>query len=407
MSQFNTITEFNTYLSDKLRNIKLNEYFTLIQSQFYSNVDISFMDYFLELCNNENEFIVDHIKLQEYGVLNSIDTSQKIKRSLDTLMLIENEDYLVANVGQQDSKKKHGGSNAKEYKLTPYAFKLCLIRSKNSKEYAKYYLLLEQVFKNYQEYQIMYQKVLLSGKDEKLDEMKQTIDKQSAQIDELLGYAKKTVERNEELKEQNEELYEKVDYMKENMEDMKENMEDMKENMEDMKENMEDMKENMEDIKENMEDIKDAFKETADRSVPSPKKSNERHEFILLQHKELINKFKFIRGIQKYNESKITKTYSEYNIIKREFNANPIQLFKQFKETVKEEYKLEKAKITANKTLKNKNQLKKNVEKIKFTNNDLELQFDFTLDDLLNKLIEVANKKYEEYENTCNDSDST
>jgi len=379
MSQFNTITEFNTYLSDKLRNIKLNEYFTLIQSQFYSNVDISFMDYFLELCNNENEFIVDHIKLQEYGVLNSIDTSQKIKRSLDTLMLIENEDYLVANVGQQDSKKKHGGSNAKEYKLTPYAFKLCLIRSKNSKEYAKYYLLLEQVFKNYQEYQIMYQKVLLSGKDEKLDEMKQTIDKQSAQIDELLGYAKKTVERNEELKEQNEELYEKVDYMKENMEDMK----------------------------ENMEDIKDAFKETADRSVPSPKKSNERHEFILLQHKELINKFKFIRGIQKYNESKITKTYSEYNIIKREFNANPIQLFKQFKETVKEEYKLEKAKITANKTLKNKNQLKKNVEKIKFTNNDLELQFDFTLDDLLNKLIEVANKKYEEYENTCNDSDST
>ena len=397
MSQFNTITEFNTYLSDKLRNIKLNEYFILIQSQFYSNVDISFMDYFLELCNHENEFIVDHIKLQEYGVLNSIDTSQKIKRSLDTLMLIENEDYLVANVGQQ---LPSGTKYSKEYKLTPYAFKLCLIRSKNSKEYAKYYLLLEQVFKNYQEYQIMYQKVLLSGKDEKLDEMKQTIDKQSAQIDELLGYAKKTVEKNEELKEQKEELYEKVDYMKENMEDMKENMEDMKENMEDMKENMEDMK-------ENMEDIKDAFKETADRSVPSPKKSNERHEFILLQHKELINKFKFIRGIQKYNESKITKTYSEYNIIKREFNANPIQLFKQFKETVKEEYKLEKAKITANKTLKNKNQLKKNVEKIKFTNNDLELQFDFTLDDLLNKLIEVANKKYEEYENTCNDSDST
>ena len=411
MSQFNTITEFNTYLSDKLRNIKLNEYFTLIQSQFYSNVDISFMDYFLELCNHENEFIIDHIKLQKYGVLTNIKTSKDIKRRLETLFLIENEDYLVGTVAHQ---VKSGTKYAKEYKLTPYAFKLCLIRSQNSKEYAKYYLLLEQVFKNYQEYQIMYQKVLLSGKDKKLDEMKQTIDKQSAQIDELLGYAKKTVEKNEELKEQNEELYEKVDYMKENMEDMKENMEDMKDNMEDMKENMEDMKDNMEDMKdnmedmkENMEDIKDAFKETADRSVPSPKKSNERHEFILLQHKELINKFKFIRGIQKYNESKITKTYSEYNIIKREFNANPIQLFKQFKETVKEEYKLEKAKITANKTLKNKNQLKKNVEKIKFTNNDLELQFDFTLDDLLNKLIEVANKKYEEYENTCNDSDST
>ena len=68
MCQFNNITEFNTYLSDNLKNIKLNEYFNLIHSQFYSKIDISFMDYFLELTNHENEFIVDHIKLQEYGV---------------------------------------------------------------------------------------------------------------------------------------------------------------------------------------------------------------------------------------------------------------------------------------------------------------------------------------------------
>ena len=72
MCQFNNITEFNTYLSDNLKNIKLNEYFNLIHSQFYSKIDISFMDYFLELTNHENEFIVDHIKLQEYGVINTI-----------------------------------------------------------------------------------------------------------------------------------------------------------------------------------------------------------------------------------------------------------------------------------------------------------------------------------------------
>lgn len=365
MSQYNTITEFNTYLSEKLRNIKLNEYFSLIHSQFYSELDISFMDYFLELCNNENEFIVDHIKLQEYGVLNTIDTSQKIKRSLETLMLIENEDYLVANVGQQDSKKKHGGNNAKQYKLTPYAFKLCLIRSKNSKEYAKYYLLLEQVFKNYQEYQIMYQKVLLSGKDEKIDELIQENKKQSAQIDELLGYAKKTAEQNEDIKEQNE-----------------------------------DLKDTMEDLKDTMEDIKDAFKETADRSVPNPNNENERHEFILLQHKELDYKFMFIRGIQKLNENKISSKYNEYNIIKREYNANPIQLFKQFKESMKEYYKIEKEKIKNNKKLKNKKELKKEVEKIKFCGNKLELQFNYTLNDLLNDLTKVCDERFNEYNDT-------
>jgi len=368
MSQFNTITEFNNYLSDKLKNVKLNEYFSLIHSQFYSNIDISFMDYFLELCNHENEFIVEHIKLQEYGIINTIKSST-IKQTLEnTALLIENEDYQVHNVMLQ-SETSRGKKYAKEYKLTPYAFKLCLIRSKNSKEYAKYYLLLEQVFKNYQEYQIMYQKVLLSGKDEKLDEqfktineMKSTIDKQSKkidkqsiQIDELLGYAKET-------KEQNEELNDKVD-----------------------------------NLQDTMADIKEAFKETAERSVPNPNDDNERHEFILLQHKELNNNFKFIRGIQKYNDSKIQKKYSEYNIIKREFNANPIQLFKQFKEIIKENYKLEKAKITANKKLKNKNQLKKEVEKIKFIGNELELQFNYTLNNLLDDLTKVCNERFTDY----------
>lgn len=360
MSQFNTITDFNTYLSNKLKNVKLNEYFSLIQSQFYFNIDISFMDYFLELCNNENEFIVNHIKLQEYGVLTNIDTSKDIKRRLETLMLIENEDYQVGNVAQPV--KQGGFSTKKEYKLTPYAFKLCLIRSKNSKEYAKYYLLLEQVFKNYQEYQIMYQKILLSGKDEKIDKQFKTINEMKKQIDELLGYAKET-------KEQNEELHDKVD----------------------------DMNDNINDMKETMDDIKEAFKETADRSVPCPKNENEKHEFILLQHKEFNNELKFIRGIQKYNDSKIQNKYSEYNIIKREFNANPIQLFKLFKETIKEEYKIKKLEITNNKQLKNKIKLKKEIEAIKFKGNDITLQYNYSLNDLLNKLTLINNEKFKEY----------
>jgi hypothetical protein len=365
MSQFTTIQEFNIYLSDNLKNVKLNEYFSLIQSQFYPELDISFMDYFLELCDHENEFVVEHTKLQEYGVLTNIKTSKDIKKSLDRLFLIENEDYLVGQVSLQ---LKSGKKYANEYKLTPYTFKLCLIRSQNSQEYAKYYLLLEQVFKNYQEYQIMYQKVLLSGKDEKLDEMK-------AQIDELLNYGKQTTEKLNEIHEQNE----------------------------DLKEQNEDIINQNDDLKDTMDDIKDAFKDTANRSVPKPNEEHDRHEFILLQHKELTNRFKFIRGIQKCNESRIASKYSEYNIIKRDFNANPIQLFKQFKESMKEHYKLEKAKITANKTLKNKNQLKKEVEKIKFTGNDLELQFNYTLDNLLDKLSEVCNERFTEYNNSCDE----
>lgn len=88
------------------------------------------MDYFLYLCKHKGEFVVEHEKLKEYGVLNTMKTSDA-NRMLNQFDLEENEDY------------KHGGSNAKSYTLTPKAFKLCLIRAKNSKKYAKYYLLLE------------------------------------------------------------------------------------------------------------------------------------------------------------------------------------------------------------------------------------------------------------------------
>ena len=354
MSQFNTITEFNNYLSDKLKNVKLNEYFSLIQSEFYSDLDISFMDYFLELINKKNEICIEHQKLIEYGIIKKTQDSSHIKECILKFNAQENIDYL--SFPEQSGKPK-GGRPSINYKLTPKLFKLCLMRSIKENKYANYYLLLEECFYYYQEYQIMYQKVLLSGKDEKLDEQFKTINEMKEQIEELLGYAKET-------KEQNEELNDKVD-----------------------------------NLQDTMADIKEAFKETAERSVPNPNDDNERHEFILLQHKELNNNFKFIRGIQKYNDSKIQKKYSEYNIIKREFNANPIQLFKQFKETIKENYKIEKAKITANKKLKNKTQLKKEVEKIKFIGNELELQFNYTLNDLLDDLTQVCNERFTEYNN--------
>jgi gas vesicle protein len=360
----NSIQELNIYLSNNLTNLKLNDYFKEIQHRFYNDLDISFMEYFLELCNHENEFIVEHKKLKEYGVLNNINTSAKIKRTLDdTLFLIENEDYWVSNVGQPLTGRRGGATSGyNQYKLTPYAFKLCLIRSKNSKKYAKYYLLLEQVFKNYQDYQILYQNNIINGISsenkslhEKLDKQSEEIKKQSEEIKELLGYAK-------ESKAQNEELHDKVD-----------------------------------DLNDTMEDIKEAFKDTSEKSVPDPKNNNEKHEFILLQNKELMNHFKFIRGIQKLNDKQIHKKYNEeYNIIKRNYHANPIQLYKQFKEEMKDRFKTEKEKIKSS-NVKNKTELKKQVDKIKFRGINLELLNDYTLNKLLDDLTEVYNEKFKNY----------
>ncbi len=373
MSQYNNINEFNIDLSNKQVRIKLTEYFKEIHAKFYPDLDISFMDYFLDLTKNEGEFIVEHQKLQEYGVINTIKSST-IKQTLDKCLLTENEDYQVHNVMQQ-SDTSRGVKYAKEYKLTPYAFKLCLIRSKNSKKYAKYYLLLEQVFKNYQEYQIMYQNVLLSGKDNKIDNLIKETKKQSAQIEELLGYAKETKQQNEELKE---------------------TVDDMSEEIKEMNEDINDMSKDINNLNDTMDEIKESFKETADRSVPNPKEEVERHEFILLQSKENNNKFTFLRGIKELNENKIHSKYANYNVIKREFNANPVQLFRQFRDTMKERYDVEKNKIKAS-NAKNKVELKKQAQKVKISSIRLELMNGYTLNELLDDLTEVCNEKFKDY----------
>ena len=64
----------------------------LVHQKFYSNYDISFMEYFLELTTHEGEFVVHHEKLVEYGIMTS-NRSSNMKQKLDALELVENIDY--------------------------------------------------------------------------------------------------------------------------------------------------------------------------------------------------------------------------------------------------------------------------------------------------------------------------
>jgi len=49
------------------------------------NINITFVDYFLEICKNDNDFIIEYKKLQEYKVINNIDTSYNIEKMLKTV----------------------------------------------------------------------------------------------------------------------------------------------------------------------------------------------------------------------------------------------------------------------------------------------------------------------------------
>ena len=95
---------------------------------------------------------------------------------------------------------------------------------------------------------------------------------------------------------------------------------------------------------------------------------------------------------------------ADYNIIKREFNANPIRLYNLLKKTVKEELNEAKAEIRANRNIRNKRQIYKEIIEIKFESTKLILMNGFTPNELLQKIKYVAELKYKEYQESTEDA---
>jgi hypothetical protein len=149
--------EFIQQLIQQETKMSLEEFFKGVHERFYPAQDISFMNYFLELTKHEDEFIVHHEKLVEYGIMSS-QRSSNVKDRLDNLGLIENEEYQLLDVQQL---RPQGGTSTKNiYMLTPEAFKKCLMRAQRRPTqtvdpviYCDYYLLLEKTYRLYTDYE--------------------------------------------------------------------------------------------------------------------------------------------------------------------------------------------------------------------------------------------------------------
>jgi phage anti-repressor protein len=144
-------------------------------------IDLDFMEELLKYVESD-EPCIPHDLLVTYGVIkDNKDVSHLVKRLLEQFDLVECKDFKVDNVVDL-------GSNGKTYYKTNYilhpdAFKLCIMRSKNTRKYANYYILLERSIKYYHDYQTLYKDNLLKCKDDKIDTLQN-------KVDELLGYAK-------------------------------------------------------------------------------------------------------------------------------------------------------------------------------------------------------------------------
>ncbi len=202
-----TIMDYINELIATSAKPNLRDFAMELHNRFYQNIDISFMDEFLEMASqeNENRFVVHHDRLKKYGIATS-ERSSAIKDRLITLGLVENEDFLLQDVLQQ-TKKGSGGSNKKVYHLTPESFFLALQRAQRRPNqevdpviYARYFQFLQKVVRYYSEYQARaeaHRVAMLTAENitliEKIDKQTAKIDEQSTEIAELKTIANQLI----------------------------------------------------------------------------------------------------------------------------------------------------------------------------------------------------------------------
>ena len=151
------IQAYNQKLVNENDVITIIEYVKKLNDTFY-HIDISFIDDFIELVDKEG-FIISHDMLFKYQILSKT-SSTNVLISLNSYEL---EDHLHYQLSQQQV--DDGRTNKNIYMLTSDAFKIISMRSKNSRKYAEYYLLLEKSLYYYSQYE----KLKLKNKIDKLE----------------------------------------------------------------------------------------------------------------------------------------------------------------------------------------------------------------------------------------------
>jgi hypothetical protein len=200
----NTIETYNNELIREQRNINIIEYVDEVNKLFHK-IDTSFINEFIDLISRD-ECCIHHNLLEKYEVISLSSSTFDIKRILDQNELIIEKDYILRNINQFNTKEGKGKKN--EYYLHPYAFKLCLIRSLKTPKYAKYYLLLEECIKYFNDYQNKINEVYIISYKNRIGEYLNTITEQNYKINSLKQKIDIIIDNNKKLEQSNRELIE-------------------------------------------------------------------------------------------------------------------------------------------------------------------------------------------------------
>jgi effector-binding domain-containing protein len=329
---------FNNKLLEQPEKVPFMKYFIKARRECFSQIMFNFMGYFLALTTKEELFCVPHDKLREYGVIKT-NRSNDILTCLKQYGLEENEDFTVRNVPQRG---KSGATYKKMYTLSQDAFKLCLMRAKNSRQFANYYLMLEKVIGFHQKYLDSYTKQVIAFKDGKIDEQIIKIDQQTIEIQELRADMRRMLERTDHVVNQNNTLVNQNNTLIQKVDDITEHNEVLEDEIADVKTELVDVKDELVDVKDELKGTSarlDAVESHLDQRNIPPENPILSHEFVLIKMPgtDTHDEYTVIRGQKKTVHQKIKSIPkgTTITILHKELEPNPIDAFNRLKDEIK------------------------------------------------------------------------
>jgi len=297
------IEKFNNQLLEEQRTINIIDYVKEVNNLYYK-IDISFIDEFINLFSKD-ECCIYHDKLQKYGILKIYNGTTNIKRLLiDQNLFQENIDFRVNNISNS------GGCTHKiEYYLHPRAFKICLIRSKNTKKYANYYLLLEECIKYFNDYQNKLKEKYIIIYKNRIDEQEKLLIVKNDKIDNLEKKIDMIIEKNNKLLEDNKNTKLINDKLLKYAKNSNDKLDETLEKLTETYHELELTNEKLDTSDKTLNRVSKKLNIAVEDRVVSPKETNAIEYFIVMYNSNSDYQYYIIRGQKRYIKTKKDKLY--------------------------------------------------------------------------------------------------
>lgn len=192
-----SIEEYNLYLIKKYELVlNIIEYFSKIHRVFFPEIDISFMNYFLDLSNptRMNAFCIYEKDLRKYGLINERTRPRDL---IDKFNLVKNIDWNYQEAHEDEIHRSffNLGINKKNMIFTPKAFKKMVLQSSNI-VFVEYYILIEVIFRYYHDYQIKFIEKDKTRRKKELDDLQEESNKKYDRQVEIYEEYIKTITTN-------------------------------------------------------------------------------------------------------------------------------------------------------------------------------------------------------------------